>query len=251
MKSQKMKDIIFEHPLTEKMRTWLRLEYLLKTIFETRLIETEPLAINHLKALIEISEVLERGDIKVDLYKDLDKLLAKFAIWADLPDVDQGAVKKWQDKLNHLSNDIKQVARFNTHLQNDKLLNCIRQRISIPGGYCNFDLPTLHVWLNLPKQAQYDCVAEWTNPLSLLNETISTIVSLTRHTGEMKQAFAKNGFYQDITENKELLRIQLKVNDLIFPQVSGVKNRFMIRFLPYDSDTGIVPDEFSFAIASC
>lgn len=246
-----MTEIIFEHPLTEKMRTWLRLENLLNTIFEVRAANTAPMALSLLRSLIELSEVLERGDIKVDLYKDLDRLLGRFAIWAESPEVDHAIIKSWQDKLSQLANDVKQVARFNLHLQNDKLLNTIRQRLSIPGGCCSFDLPTLHVWLNLPKETQDEIIEGWIAPLYVLKESISTIISLTRNTGAHQSVVAKKGFFQDIAENKELLRVKLKAKDLIYPQISGVKNRYMIRFLPYDADNGIVPDEFDFSIFSC
>ncbi|SES66664.1 cell division protein ZapD [Thorsellia anophelis] len=246
-----MTEIIFEHPLTEKMRTWLRLENLLDTIFEVKSVETDVMALSLLKSLIELSEVLERGDIKVDLYKDLDRLLGRFAIWAESPDVDHAAIKAWQVKLNSLAQNVKQVARFNAHLQNDKLLNTIRQRLSIPGGCCNFDLPTLHVWLHLPKKTQMQIIDGWVSPLVFLKESITTIVSLTRNTGAHQVAVAKKGFFQDVAENKELLRVKLDVTDLIYPQISGVKNRFMIRFLPYDADNGTVPDELEFVISSC
>ncbi len=41
----------------------------------------------------------------------------------------------------------------------DRLIALVRQRLSIPGGCCSFDLPTLHIWLHLP-QAQRDSQVE-------------------------------------------------------------------------------------------
>ncbi|MFC0180852.1 cell division protein ZapD [Thorsellia kenyensis] len=246
-----MTEIIFEHPLTEKMRTWLRLEYLFKSINCSKEIDSESMAINHLRSLIEISEVLERGDIKVDLYKDLDRFQAKFSFWSQAADVDQNVISNWQNKLKSLSEGIKQAGRFNTHLQNDKLLNVVRQRIAIPGGCCNFDLPTFHVWLHLPKYRQQEIINDWFRPLEILYEVIATINDLTRNMGQLKQVVAKKGFFQDVAEDKELLRLHLSTQDLIYPQVSGVKNRFMIRFLPYDAEAGFVPEQLSFTLATC
>jgi cell division protein ZapD len=38
-------------------------------------------------------------------------------------------------------------------LREDRLIGLVRQRLSIPGGCCSFDLPTLHMWLHMPASA--------------------------------------------------------------------------------------------------
>ncbi len=46
--------------------------------------------------------------------------------------------------------------RIGQFLREDRPIALVRQRLSIPGGCCSFDLPTLHIWLRLVPQAYRD-----------------------------------------------------------------------------------------------
>lgn len=244
-------EIIFEHPLTEKLRTWLRLEYLLTELFADVEINTLANATQFFRHISDLLEILERGDLKLELYKDIEKQLAKFSIWAELPDVDQGIVQSWQKKLVGLSQQLKDSPRFNSHLQSDRLINAVRQRLSIPSGCCSFDLPTLHFWLNLSARERNMAIRNWLAPLEPLYASLSSIMSLIRHSSTIDQHTAFNGFFQDSAEQKVLLQVGIPADLNLYPQISGVKHRFMIRFLPFDQDNGTVPEQFKFSLGLC
>ena len=49
----------------------------------------------------------------------------------------------------------------------------------------------------------------------------------------------------------DLLRLRLDLASQLYPQISGHKSRFAIRFMPLDSEHGIVPERFDFELACC
>jgi cell division FtsZ-interacting protein ZapD len=48
-----------------------------------------------------------------------------------------------------------------------------------------------------------------------------------------------------------LLRLNLTLADQLYPQISGHKSRFAIRFMPLDSEHGVVPERLDFELACC
>ena len=52
-------------------------------------------------------------------------------------------------------------------------------------------------------------------------------------------------------EDADLLRLRLDLASQLYPQISGHKSRFAIRFMPLDSEHGIVPERFDFELACC
>ena len=66
---------VFEHPLNEKCRTWLRLSHLYEQFDFHRASDTEWHARAAMAALLDIANVLARADIKSELLKELDRYL--------------------------------------------------------------------------------------------------------------------------------------------------------------------------------
>ena len=60
-----------------------------------------------------------------------------------------------------------------------------------------------------------------------------------------------NGFIQDNGGDADLLRLNLSLDSLLYPQFSGHKSRFAIRFMPLDSENGQVPERLDFELACC
>lgn len=141
--------------------------------------------------------------------------------------------------------------RMGQFLREDRLIALVRQRLSIPGGCCSFDLPTLHIWLHMP-QAQRDAqVDSWLASLHPLNQALTLILDLIRNSAPFRKQTSLNGFYQDNGEDADLLRLQLPLGLQLYPQISGHKSRFAIRFMPLDSDNGVVPERLDFELACC
>ena len=141
--------------------------------------------------------------------------------------------------------------RVGQFLREDRLIGLVRQRLSIPGGCCSFDLPTLHMWLHMP-QAQRDAqVNSWLASLEPMHQTLSLILALIRNSAPFPKQTSLNGFYQDNGDDADLLRLNLSLGEQLYPQISGHKSRFAIRFMPLDSENGTVPERLDFELACC
>lgn len=243
--------ILFEYPLNEKMRTWLRIEFLTSQLESSSTI-TDPLgALTFFRNAAELLDVFERGELRTDIVKELEKQQQKLRAWADVPGVDMELIDTLRDKLKACSGTLMAAPRMGQLMREDRLIGLVRQRLSIPGGCCSFDLPTLHIWLHVGQEQRDAQVAVWMESLRPIREALTQILDLIRQSGEFRSQTSVNGFFQDNGEGAELLRLQLSLEDSLYPQVSGHKSRYAIRFLPLDSERGEVPARLDFELACC
>ena len=80
---------------------------------------------------------------------------------------------------------------------------------------------------------------------------LSLVLDLIRNSAPFRKQTSLNGFYQDNGEDADLLRLQLPLDSQLYPQISGHKSRFAIRFMPLDSENGQVPERLDFELACC
>lgn len=243
--------VLFEYPLNEKMRTWLRIEFLLNQLESSRNITDSLSALTFFRNAAELLDVFERGELRTEIVKELDKQQQKLRSWAEVPGVDREVVHKLHDSLKSRSSALMAAPRMGQLMREDRLIGLVRQRLSIPGGCCSFDLPTLHIWLHIEQEKRDAQVAQWMASLSPIRDALTLILELIRQSGAFRHQTSLNGFYQDNAEGADLLRLQLALEDSLYPQVSGHKSRYAIRFLPLDSEHGEVPARLDFQLACC
>jgi len=243
--------VLFEHPLNEKMRTWLRIEFLLQQLTARLPLADHADALHFFRNAGELLDIFERGDTRTELLKELERQQRKLKAWAEVPGVDQGRIDAIRQQLKETSTMLIAAPRIGQLLREDRLIGLVRQRLSIPGGCCSFDLPTRHVWLHLPQVQRDEQVNIWLSSLTPLNHTLSLILDLIRNSAPFRKQTSLNGFYQDNGEDADLLRLHLDLDSQLFPQISGHKSRFAIRFLPLDSENGIIPERLDFELACC
>ncbi|MXP67194.1 cell division protein ZapD [Pantoea sp. Aalb] len=243
--------VLFEHPLNEKMRTWLRIEFLINQLYETLPITGTISALCLFRVLSELLDLFERGDMRTELLKELEKQQQKLRFWVDVPGVDEHIIQQLREKLKYQCHTLISAPRLGQKLREDRLIALVRQRLNIPGGCCSFDLPSLHIWLHQQQSLRDMQVENWLESLNPLNNSISIILDLIRQTGVFHNQTSLNGFYQNNAEGADLLRLQLTLEDKIYPQISGYKSRYAIRFLPLDNELGKVPTCLHFELACC
>ena len=240
--------MIYYFPLNEKSRTYLRLESLFSQIRDNLESDQSWAHIDFFKGLFDLQELLERGDLRADLIKDLERLGQRLSHWASLPDVDLEQIQRMQQESTQLSRSLLNSPRPGARLKVDRLLGSIRQRFSIPGGLCAFDVPQLHHWLMTPAVARHQQMQQWLSDINLLMNAISLLLRLWRESGHFSDQVATNGFFQDTAEGAELIRIRLTGSQSCYPTLSGHKNRFALRFLP---TTEQPIGDVSFQLACC
>ncbi|MEN0613190.1 cell division protein ZapD [Klebsiella indica] len=243
--------VLFEHPLNEKMRTWLRIEFLLQQLSVYPAITSHADALHFFRNIGDLLDVFERGEVRTDLLKELERQQRKLQSWAEVPGVDQDRIDTLRQQLKQSGSTLMSAPRIGQYLREDRLIGLVRQRLSIPGGCCNFDLPTLHLWLHIPQEHRDEQVSTWLTSLDPLSQSLTLILDLIRNSATFRKQTSLNGFYQDNSEDADLLRLRLDLASQLYPQISGHKSRFAIRFLPQDSEHGIIPQRFDFELACC
>lgn len=243
--------ITYEYPMNEKIRSWLRLETLLLQVYELSSITSYTSGIAFFRAVSELIEVLDRGEVRSDLMKELEKHRHRLSTWADSPNADNELISVLREELRSIVEELMAAEKFGSLLRSDKIISMVRQRLSIPGGCCGFDLPTLQLWLNIPQSQRDITIQSWLKSIEPLKKALHTVLTLMRQSGIFEIKGSHNGFYQGSVDGKELLRIKLSAEYFFYPQISGHKAHFAIRFLHIDSVNGILPDIINFELSCC
>lgn len=167
-----------------------------------------------------------------------------------MPGVDQSRIEALIQQLKAAGSVLISAPRIGQFLREDRLIALVRQRLSIPGGCCSFDLPTLHIWLHLP-QAQRDDGRNLDCQPEPAHQALTMVLDLIRQSAPFRKQTSLNGFYQDNGGDADLLRLNLSLDSQLYPQISGHKSRFAIRFMPLDTENGQVPERLDFELACC
>ncbi|NTS76575.1 cell division protein ZapD [Catenovulum sp. SM1970] len=243
----------YEFPLNEKIRTYLRIEYLINRMKSLSTDLSAESMIGFFEALFAIAEVTERGDLKGDLLKDLEKHEKNLVAWSQHPNIDDSALGDVLQTVMRTTNALQKSGRLGQEIKEDKFLSSIKQRFNIPGGTCCFDLPHLHFWLHQDEACKRQDINNWLGYVEILDNVVSLDLKFVRDRGESAHVTANNGFYQDATENTELLLISVPAESQTYPTVSGNKHRFSIRFMELCNEQGKAASEtdISFKLTCC
>ncbi len=243
--------VLFEHPLNEKMRTWLRIEFLIQQMQSALPINDSAKALHFFRNVGDLLDVFERGEIRTDILKEIGRQQRKLLSWSEVPGVDMQRIDSLRSQLESCGSVLMAAPRIGQILREDRLIALVRQRLSIPGGCCSFDLPTLHIWLYLPQEQRDAQVSFWLNSLEPVKQSLDLLLDIIRNSAPFRKQTSLNGFYQDNGDDADLLRLHLTLGDQLYPQISGHKSRFAIRFMPLDSENGLVPERLDFELACC
>ncbi|MCW8330495.1 cell division protein ZapD [Photobacterium sp. SDRW27] len=240
----------FEHPLNEKVRIYLRLEYLIRQMTHASQLSDQWQHQIFFRALFDLLEILDQIQVKSELAKDLDKQRTKLKSWLNIEGVDQSALLSILDNMDLAHHQLITANRLGQEIREDRFLSGIKQRFSIPGGSCCFDLPTLHHWLHLPLAHKQNDMANWLKQLAELTEALNLWLRFTRESGQYQPQIARCGFFQHDAEDACLLRLEICPTHGVYPMISGHRSRFAIRFLPFEEGASIA-DAIEFKLAIC
>ena len=226
-----MTSILYEHPLNERMRNYLKIEQLFA---QTADCLRHSMIISHnlfFSSLFSIIDSLERNDIRGDIVKDLEKLEQNLVIWSQIPTVDDAVLSENLTKTIALSSQLKKISPQWLALKEDKFLTGIKQRFAIQGGNSLFDLPQLKLWLNQDTEIIKNQCQKWLTHIQQVNEAIVLILTFVRQQAQFESIDTESGFYQDNGEGLKLLRIKVPKGFNGYPTISGNRYRYSIRFM--------------------
>ncbi len=249
---------VYEQPLNERMRTFLRLDFLYQqTLFHEEHEDSwsTRAAVN---SLLEILAITARGDIRSEVLKELERQMTVMHEYQARPGVDTSRLKAVLTNLTRLRTELNSAgALFMQRLRDSEFLNSIKHRSSIPGGTCEFDLPDYRHWLDQPFQARSAAFSDWMSTIRPLCDAVTELLWLTRESARPRPEVASGGTFQVVFERdnpSQLLRITLPPGTPLFPEISGSHHRCSIRFLTW-ADANQRPvqttDDVQFLLTVC
>ena len=231
--------LFYEQPLIERMRTFMRLEFLYQQLLYNAESESDWASRATIATLLDILAILSRGDVRNDVHKELDHQVSLMERFLELPDVDK---KRLETLLGNLHDSRKSLLEAGTGylqpLKESEFLSSVKHRSAIPWGTCEFDLPVYSHWLRQPIERRREDLEAWISPVRPVCDAVTELLWLIRESSEPQEKLAINGMYQHNMQkdtNCRLLRVSLENGSSLFPEISGSQHRFTVRFLEWSS----------------
>ena len=249
--------IRYEHPLNERVRTLMRLEDLFA---RARFFSGQDAPADHhaaLLSLFDISDVAERSDLKTDVLQELGRQKQLLGPLRSNPQIDHDALRGLLAEIDAVSAQLlAQAGKSGAHLRDNEWLMAIKQRSSIPGGVCEFDLPAYHYWLQQDAGARRNDLAGWIEPFEPIRAAAAIVLRLLRENGRVSRHIAYRGVFQlmlTTTKVAQLLRLSLPRDVPCVPEISANKYALNIRFIGVSGmDRGnVVDQDIEFELIFC
>ncbi len=224
----------YDYPFNERIRTFLRVEDLFAKVLYN--IEASHEYQHHcaLLTILQILDIIDRSELRSDLMQELSRQRTVMDALQGNPAI---APQKLAEILNEIDTAIDSLRSENTKLgqtlRTNEWLMSIKQRAGIPGGVCEFDVPSYHYWLGLGEDRRKQDLKTWLNPLVPMHDAIVIIMRILRGSGSTTKLVAANGAYQQMlggSKPAQMLKIDIPDNLTCFPEVSANKYAINIRF---------------------
>lgn len=226
--------VVYEQPLTERVRTFLRLEFLFSEHAYYRSGQGNLAVRSTLQSLLDILTVLSRSDLKNDILKELTDQHNALTKLAARPGID---ASKLQGILSEITQAINGMQQLTTHfaaslLRGNDFLTSLLNRSGIPGGTCAFDLPAYHFWLSQPCESIKRDLDAWFADLRPFEKAIGLYLRLLRNSIEPEASVATGGMYVYTPQGPcVLVRVTVPVAAGVYPEISAGRHRFTVRFM--------------------
>lgn len=231
--------IVYEYPFNERIRTLLRLEDLYeKFVF---FLNQEHPQQHHiaLSTIFEMLEVAGRADLKSDLLQELERQKQMLLAYQSNPNVEPEMLSAILTEVDQASTALAAAqGKTGQNIRDNEWLMSLRGRTIIPGGACEFDLPSYYAWQQHPFERRFKDISNWFAPLIPLCTAISIVLRLLRESGHVVKINAEEGSYQKMLQGKvyQMLRLSLDINLGAIPEISANKYMLWVRFTKQDGD---------------
>jgi cell division protein ZapD len=140
-------------------------------------------------------------------------------------------------------------------LRENEWLMAIKQRVGIPGGTSEFDLPSYHHWLHHPVERRRADLEAWLKQLLPVHAALSIVLRVLRESGRTTSLIAFQGVYQQTPAEKpaQMLRLALADELPCVPEISANKYALNVRFLLPEGvqKTRVYDHDVPFELAFC
>jgi cell division protein ZapD len=250
--------VVYEQPLNERMRTFLRIEYLYQQL-QHHIQQSSPWSSRSaVTGMLDIISILIRGDVRSDVLKELERQITLLNSYQAAEQVDAERLNGVLDNLQNLRAQLNAVGpTYLQELRESEFLNAIRHRSTIPGGTCTFDLPDYSHWLRQNFERRSCDMQDWLRVVRPLCESVAELLWLLRQSHQPSDQVAVNGVYHHTLDRNSatvLLRVSLPGGSGLYPEISGGHHRFTLRFMEWsagDSRPVQAEQDIPFSLATC
>ena len=231
--------ITYEYPFNERIRTLLRLEDLFDRV---RYFLARQDALDHHAALLTLFEILEvasRADLKSDLLQELERQKQVLLSFRNNPEISEEVLNQVITEIEQASTALfNMTGKIGQYLRENEWLMSIKQRTGIPGGVCEFDLPSYHYWLHRDAGSRAFDLHGWINPLYPVRDASAIVLRLLRESGKPTKIVAQQGLFQQMLGGRvvQMVGIRLPQTSEFIPEISANKYALNIRFAIFGDD---------------
>ncbi len=226
----------YEHPLNERVRLFLRLELIYAQASEYKKVSDvyeAQMCFNTLFALMNISK---RYELRSEILKELIRMKNMFVSAQKHDSVDKSKIRELLVEIDSCINGLHNLNSSRIlSVQDDEFLNTIKLRNIHDTGTYFFEIPELQFWLLQSEDNKQHQINNWLEPFSSFYNSIKFILKMIRTSAEAKEQCAKSGMFLKTTgkdlATHQLLRVKVDSFLNVYPQISGGKYRFSIRFI--------------------
>ena len=234
-----MEQGIYELPLNERLRTFMRIEFLFSrlTNFSNSKDRWEVRTTVH--TLLEIYTILARTDVRREVLADLDRYIIQMQRFQSMPDADNEMAINLLEDLNIIKDRMLNLGTgYLQPLRDDDYISALLHRHTLPGGKAEFDMPRYKFWLEGEPKTLKDDLNGWINVIKPICGGIEKLMWIIRESSEPIGTVAPSGQYNHQigkTAQISLIRVFIE-NTSVYPEISGGRHMIAIRFLERDKD---------------
>lgn len=190
-----------------------------------------------LSVIFEILEVTSRGELKSDLLQELERQKRILAALRNNPEISEDALDNMLGNIETVSSQLLAFSgKIGQHIRENEWLMLIKQRAGIPGGMCEFDLPSYHYWQHQDASVRRQHMEEWISPMRPIYDALKILLKLLRENCKSHQFTAQKGSFQQMQGGRmaQMLRVTLDRELPCIPEISANKYALNIRFVAAD-----------------
>ena len=252
-----MEEGIYELPLNERLRTFMRIEFLYSRLkyFVSNLDDNwQTRTVIH--TLLEIYSILSRTDVRREVLADLDRYIMQMQRFQSAPDADNNMVNNVLEDLDLIKNQVMDIGTdYLLELREDEFIASLLHRHTLPGGKAEFDMPKYKFFLESDKKDVAFQINNWIDIIRPICEGIDKLMWIIRESNEPIATVAVGGQYNHQIERRtQISLVRIIINDSdIYPEISGGRHLIAVRFCNLNKDGLYVQyeDNVEFKISLC
>lgn len=228
---------IYEQPIDERIRKFLRLENTYMKINHHMDIDSKHDAHSTLLNISDLFINLTRSEIKRDLISEIEAQKMRYQEYIKLAGADKIKLSSIMEKQQAILKTLHDLeANYLNVLKNDELFQTIIKHI-------NTSCADLDYWLSRDHDFRKNQINLWLELIKPIENSIFFCLDLLRRSSETIEITAKDGMYlfrMDIEKKIRLLRVTMKTDNYFFPRISVGPQRATVAFMTIDDNNKII-----------